>query len=286
MLSQNEVNSAEIIKQTQFDQIARDLQLPLTGTEEEKEKMQNKQECHCMLIFALLYNRPDDELRKRLIQAGLVEALLKIFASQDLSTKKQFCLLAFFAFTDPYSSTVSQLLLTKNPFPPLFHLLDHQDEEIISYALLNIINLVKAGTESTPLTSQHPYFGEISTIGGIENIFEQFSGNLNDKTNDFSKFEIARIMQLGIRKEEEQVDDSNQRTESIKDRTSVLIGNLFRAQEITNTELRSGVIQHLKSLVNNREDWIRTESRKALKYLAQNPVNRTEIENDGFIIPE
>ncbi|KAA6358380.1 MAG: hypothetical protein EZS28_046093 [Streblomastix strix] len=207
-----------------------------------------------------------------------------------------FAYLPFFTFTDPYSLTVTQLLLTKKPFPPLLHLLDHQDEEIISYALLFIINLIKAGTESTPLTSQHPHFVEISTIGGIVIIFEQFSGNLNDKTNDFSKFDFARIMQLGIRnnfleefgeqEEEEQVYDPNQRTESIKDRTAVLIGNLFRAQEITNTEQRSGVIQHLKSLVNNREDWIRTESRKALKCLAQNPVNRTEIENDGFTIPE
>ncbi|KAA6358375.1 MAG: hypothetical protein EZS28_046098, partial [Streblomastix strix] len=53
---------------------------------------------------------------------------------------------------------------------------------------------------------------------------------------------------------EKEVDDSNQRTESIKDRTAVLIGNLFRAQEITNTELRS--------------------------------VNRTEIEKGGITIPE
>ncbi|KAA6379673.1 MAG: hypothetical protein EZS28_024799, partial [Streblomastix strix] len=96
MLSQNEVNRAEIMKQTQFDQIARDLQLPLTGTKEQKEKIQNKQESHCMLIFALLYNRSGDDLRKRLIQAGLVEALLKIFETYDLNSINGFCLLAFF----------------------------------------------------------------------------------------------------------------------------------------------------------------------------------------------
>ncbi|KAA6386703.1 MAG: hypothetical protein EZS28_017772 [Streblomastix strix] len=286
MLSQNEVNHVEIMKQTQFDQIDRDIQLPLTGTEEEIEKIKNKQESHCILIFTLLYNISDEDLRKRLIQAGIIEVLLKIFAIQDLNSISKPYLLAFFTFTDPYNSTVSQLLLTKQPFPPLFHLLDHENEEIKRYALLSIINLVRAGSESTPITSQHPYFVEISTIGGIEKIFELFKRNLNDKTDDFPKLDLAWIIQLGIREEEEQVVDPNQRTESIKDRTAVLIGNLFRAQEITNTELRSGVIQHLKSLINKPEDWIRTESRKALKYLAQNPANRTEIENDGFTIPE
>ncbi|KAA6362239.1 MAG: hypothetical protein EZS28_042234 [Streblomastix strix] len=193
----------------------------------------------------------DDKLRMSLIQTGIIDALLKIFAIRDLETISDQQILTVYAFTHPY---------------------------------------MKSGSESTPLISQHPHFEEISTNGGIEKLFKLFQRNLNDKTDDFPKFKynVITLMrkQMGEELEEQSDEDPDRRTESIKDRLSVIIGNLFCAQEITNTEMKSGIIEHLKSLVNKPQDWIRTESRKTLKNLAQNSVNRTEIEKRGFIIPE
>ncbi|KAA6399169.1 MAG: hypothetical protein EZS28_005311 [Streblomastix strix] len=263
------LNHEELIKQTQFDQIARDLQLPLTGTEEEIDKKKKKENNNCRYLFTLLFNRSDDKLRMSLIQTGIIDALLKIFATRDLETISDQQILAFYAFTHPYSIEVSQLMFSKKPYQPF---------------------LLKSGSESSPITSQHPHFEEISTNGGIEKFFKLFQRNLNDKTDDFPKYKynVITLMrkQMGEELQEQSEEDHDRRTESIKDRLSVIIGNLLCAQEVTNTEMKLQIIEHLKSLANKPQDWIRTESRKALKNLAQNSVNRTEIQKGGFIIPE
>ncbi|KAA6376724.1 MAG: hypothetical protein EZS28_027751 [Streblomastix strix] len=148
---------------------------------------------------------------------------------------------------------------------------------------------VKSGSKSTRLTFQHPQFEEISANGGIEKLFKLFQRNLYDKTDDFPKYKynVITLMrkQMGEELEEQSEDNHDRRTESIKYRLSVIIMNLFCAQEVINTEMKLQIIEHLKSLVNKPQDWIRTESRKALKNLAQNSVNRTEIQKGGFIIP-
>ncbi|KAA6314544.1 MAG: hypothetical protein EZS28_055567, partial [Streblomastix strix] len=64
------------------------------------------------------------------------------------------------------------------------------------------------------------------------------------------------------------------------------LGNLFRAQEIPDKQLRTEIIAHLKALLKDPDDWEKNAAKKALKGLSQNDANRTEIEKDGFVIPD
>ncbi|KAA6373391.1 MAG: hypothetical protein EZS28_031082 [Streblomastix strix] len=71
-----------------------------------------------------------------------------------------------------------------------------------------------------------------------------------------------------------------------KNQAAVCIGRLFKSREIENRQMRSEIIAHLKTMINDPDEWNKNQSRFSLKFLAQNAVNRAEIEADGFVIPE
>ncbi|KAA6386307.1 MAG: hypothetical protein EZS28_018166 [Streblomastix strix] len=64
------------------------------------------------------------------------------------------------------------------------------------------------------------------------------------------------------------------------------IGHLFRAREITNSEIKREIINHLKLIIQKKNaEWMKF-ALKALNRLALNGANRAEIEKDGFVIPD
>ncbi|KAA6365693.1 MAG: hypothetical protein EZS28_038780 [Streblomastix strix] len=67
---------------------------------------------------------------------------------------------------------------------------------------------------------------------------------------------------------------------------SICIGILFKAREITNLEMKQSVIAHLKTLINDTDEWTKKQSKRSLRFLAYNAVNKAEIEKDSFMIPE
>ncbi|KAA6376827.1 MAG: hypothetical protein EZS28_027646 [Streblomastix strix] len=71
----------------------------------------------------------------------------------------------------------------------------------------------------------------------------------------------------------------------ITDRAALCLGQLFNAREITQSKMRITVIKHLKTLINDENEWIKDSSKYRLQGLAQNGVNKAEIEKDGFVIP-
>ncbi|KAA6381369.1 MAG: hypothetical protein EZS28_023103 [Streblomastix strix] len=82
------------------------------------------------------------------------------------------------------------------------------------------------------------------------------------------------------------LNKSSEEQEDIKNSAAVIIGRLYKTREIENQQMRTEIIEYLKTIVGNADEWNNNESRKALKGLAQNAVNRTVIEAGGFIIPE
>ncbi|KAA6372243.1 MAG: hypothetical protein EZS28_032230 [Streblomastix strix] len=71
----------------------------------------------------------------------------------------------------------------------------------------------------------------------------------------------------------------------ITDTSAIIIGLLFKAREITQSKIKKDIIKHLKTLVNDEDEWVKDTSRRKLQDLAQNEVNKAEIEKDGFVIP-
>ncbi|KAA6380124.1 MAG: hypothetical protein EZS28_024349 [Streblomastix strix] len=204
---------------------------------------------------ALKYLAKNDniQLRRDSINVGIIEALLRIFASRNLDYISLSYTSVFLAFTYPSNFDIYQLLIEKQPFPPLLRLFNHKDENVVSNTVAAICNILYYSALESELNQQHPFFAVLASAGGIEKIHSLFK-----KTkNQFSKKS-----------------------------SSICLGIVLRAQEIKDSNMRKEVIVHLKSIINDPQKNLNKLVQYALKCLAQNIVNRNEIEGDGFSIPE
>ncbi|KAA6361752.1 MAG: hypothetical protein EZS28_042721, partial [Streblomastix strix] len=100
-LAQNEANRSEILNLEQFQQIEKDLKQPIEGTKDQKKQIIQKQEIDCLLLYSVLHGREDFKLRRDLINAGIIDVLLQIFAKRDLDDITYPFTNAFFVFTYP-----------------------------------------------------------------------------------------------------------------------------------------------------------------------------------------
>ncbi|KAA6379436.1 MAG: hypothetical protein EZS28_025036 [Streblomastix strix] len=253
-LAQNSTNLAEIMKDVDLDQIANNLRKKLYGNEEQQKQIKIQQDGDCWILASILSGREDDELRLRIINSGIVDALLNIFLIRDLNTITHAFSQAFFVLTTKSNNEIDQSLYEKHPYPALIRLLNHQNIDIADDTITSIYNILILGTDTPSISEKHPHFTDIHSCDGIRKLFDLF------KRNDITK----RINNI----------------------TSRCLGNLFRAQEIPDKQLRTEIIAHLKALLKDPDDWEKNAAKKAIKYLSQNDVNRTEIEKDGFVIPD
>ncbi|KAA6370763.1 MAG: hypothetical protein EZS28_033711 [Streblomastix strix] len=253
-LAQNSANLAEIMNDVDLDQVAHTLRKKLDGNEEQQKQIKIQQDGDCWILVSILSGREDDELRLRIINSGIVDALLNIFLTRDLKTITHAFSQAFIILTYPLSNEIRQSLYEKHPYPALIKLLNHPNNKIADDTITSIYNIMILGTDSTSISEKHPHFAEIQSCDGIRKLFDLF------KRNDITK--------------------------RIKDRGALCIGNLFRSQEIADKQMKTDIIAHLKALLKDPNDWNKKSAKNALIYLAQNAANRTEIEKDGFIIPE
>ncbi|KAA6355404.1 MAG: hypothetical protein EZS28_049069, partial [Streblomastix strix] len=173
-LARNQENRAEIMKGINMKSIVEKLRKPYEGTLEQKKEIQNKQEGKCNLLNMILDVRNDDDLRKTIINSGIVDSLFFIFDTRDLSS-----------ITFPYISVIQQLsadcsdevkllLYSKKPYPYLLRLLNHSDNEVLEQTINSIHNILLAGSNTTSSSSLHPHFDQMSTYGGIEKLYSLF----------------------------------------------------------------------------------------------------------------
>ncbi|KAA6381624.1 MAG: hypothetical protein EZS28_022849 [Streblomastix strix] len=253
-LAQNSANLAEIMKDVDFDQIANNLRKKLDRNEEQQKQIKIQQDGDCWILASILQGREDDELRLRIINSGIVDALLNILLTRDLNTITRAFSQAFIILTNPSNNEIRQSFYEKHPYPALIKLLNHPNNDITDDSITSIYTILIVGTNTTSISEQHPHFAEIQSCDGIRKLFDLFI------RNDITK--------------------------RIKDRSALCIGNLFRSQEIPDKQMKTKIISHLKALLNSSDDWGKNAAKNAIKYLSQNAANRTEIENDGFVIPD
>ncbi|KAA6388168.1 MAG: hypothetical protein EZS28_016305 [Streblomastix strix] len=234
-----------------WTEIANELKKPLGLNQRENESVKQIQEKVCELICEILTGDEKDELRKRAIEAGVAEAIISIFTSRPLYQITKIYIDAFFNFTMGNNEN-KKILIEKKPYPALIRLLDRSDTNIVNSVIGCIFNLLIVDT-NTSFNSQHPHLIMIQECGGIDKIFDLFKRNL-------SKYS--------------------------KDASAIIIGYLFKSRTITNQNQRRDVIAHLKTLINDTDQWAKNQSRKVLRYLAQNFINQIEIQKGGFTIPD
>ncbi|KAA6400033.1 MAG: hypothetical protein EZS28_004441 [Streblomastix strix] len=195
----------------------------------------------------------NDQNRKRCIKSGIAKALVNMFENWKVEDIKEQHSQAYFRLSMTNNNEIKQLLFTLDPFKGLLNLLNHSNNNIQLQGINSIFNIQTGGSNTTSDSDIHPQFDSIASIGGIEKIYEFMDRKKADKQD--------------------------------KDLSAITIGQLHRAKKIENIETSNNVIKHLKSIVNDQDEWTKHNSRIALRYLAQNLNNKKEIEKDGFVIP-
>ncbi|KAA6369602.1 MAG: putative G2-specific protein kinase NimA [Streblomastix strix] len=242
------------ITSQQWIEMKNELEKEERGTDSQIEEIRKKKIDVCQeIILAFSDGQEHNEIKKQTIEAGVIDALLHLFNSQPLESITLSHIWTFFVFTYNTSNEICLLITEKKPYPALFRLLDHKTISVVSRATSAILNILIGVTNLTPVNQPHPHFQSVESCGGIDKLYSLFKKNLSPGTKTCS----ARC-----------------------------IGNLFKAKEITNIDMRKDIFAYLKTALSSSESWIKDDAKWPLKMLAENSVNRLEIEKDGFKIPE
>ncbi|KAA6367694.1 MAG: hypothetical protein EZS28_036779, partial [Streblomastix strix] len=236
-LAQNATNRSEILNEQELNKIEQDLKYPIEGTQEQQKNITQRQETDLLLLSLILEGRNDNELRKRIISSGVIQVLINIIENRDLKNISSAHVKIIYELTNNTNDEIKMLLAEKKPFSGLIRLLEHTDEYVQFLSINSIYRILEAGANSSPITSQHPYFDSLQQSGDIERIFELYR-----KSTD----------------------------KSDKEKALYCLCILFRAREITDPIKRQEIISHHKSLLNDSDAWVKERAKDALKYLSQN----------------
>ncbi|KAA6379905.1 MAG: hypothetical protein EZS28_024569 [Streblomastix strix] len=243
-LAQNQVNRSQILKTKELNKIESDLDQELEGDEEEQQSILHNQKTDLLLISTILDGPDDDELLKRIISSGIIENIIFIFNNRDLNSISRAYSKTFFDLIISSNDKSTHLIYNKNPYPGLIRLLDHSDDLILGDVVASIFHILQAGSDTTPETEPHPHYEIIQEYDGINKIIALFQKNAK---------------------------------QYCKDRAAICIGYLFKAREITDSQMRQDIFNHLKSLLSDSDDWVKERAKDALKHIVQNDANRSEI---------
>ncbi|KAA6364716.1 MAG: hypothetical protein EZS28_039756, partial [Streblomastix strix] len=127
--------------------------------------------------------------------------------------------------------------------------------EVVLDAIRSITNIVVAGYRTVSGNKPHPYFNDMIKDGVVKDIYDLFNAS---------------------------------KDEAIKDQAAISIGIVHKAQEIDDQEMKTEIIDHLKSIVKETEkdEQILDNAKTALKSLSLNKANNEEIKKDDFAIPK
>ncbi|KAA6357999.1 MAG: hypothetical protein EZS28_046474 [Streblomastix strix] len=213
-----------------------------------------QQEIELLKIISKFKDKEDDEGRTNAINSGVTEELSNIFETRDLPSITHPYIYSFFCITFSYPWELrNQIYIKKNPYPGLFRLFDHQENEVVRLAIRSIASILLCGLLDIIDSEPNLHFESIESFNGINKLFSLFKKTKDKQTKDVS---------------------------------SICIGRLFHAKQIPDKNITQEVITHLKSIISDTDDWTKISSIKAIQYLARNEVNKIEIEKEGFKIPQ
>ncbi|KAA6359031.1 MAG: hypothetical protein EZS28_045442, partial [Streblomastix strix] len=222
-LAENEDNYNEILKSFDPITIIQDLSLPIIGNEEERKQIQYQKNLDCVLLQLIFDKTGDDiNLMKRLTDAGIIEALLYLFETQDLNMISSASVKILGKIQSSAKELIGKLKREKKYFPNILRLFRSSDLEVLNeiYCLIN--HDIAVGADQAQGNSPNPLLEEISECGGIETLFDLFQRNLNQKSRDDA---------------------------------ADLLAMLFINQEFPNALMRKEIIQHfINPLINANSD--------------------------------
>ncbi|KAA6387839.1 MAG: hypothetical protein EZS28_016632, partial [Streblomastix strix] len=250
-LAQNEDNYTEIMKGFDPLTVIQDLRLPIAGNEEERKQIQHKKNLDCVLLQLIIYKVEDDNtILENLIEAGIIEALLYLFETQDLNMISSASVKIFDKIQSLAETLIEQLKKEKKYYPSILRLLRSSDLEVLQSVYYLIVIDFAEGADSAKENSPNPLFEEISECGGIEIIFDLFQRNLNyDSKNNSAK----------------------------------LLAMLFMNQEFSSELMRKEIVNYfINPLINSNSDELKIEE-LSLRFIARIAGNHAEILKDDFI---
>ncbi|KAA6338133.1 MAG: hypothetical protein EZS28_052726 [Streblomastix strix] len=226
---------------------------PFAGSEEEKKQIIKKQESILVLLYAMLQDREDDSMRKNLIDSGVAEGLLSVFERRELDFISVAETKTFFSITTPASDQIRLQLFDRRPFPGLLRILEHTDSIVVENGINSIYNILLSGSNTIQITETHPHYESLQDSNGVEKIYQLFNRNI-DK---FSKVRAAYCISI-----------------------------VYQGRVIDDQQMRVEVISYLKTLISDTDVWTKDTSQFALKQIAQNTVNKAEVEKDDLAIQQ
>ncbi|KAA6363670.1 MAG: hypothetical protein EZS28_040803 [Streblomastix strix] len=141
-LSYNATNRAEILNDKELKKIEHDLKLPLKGSKENRKSTILIQEYWFLLLLIVLNGRADDELRRQIIQARILDRFLLIFEQREYSLVTNIITQAFISLIKPSSKDIGLLIFIKKPFTGLLRLLNHPNSQIVDDAISSIFHMI------------------------------------------------------------------------------------------------------------------------------------------------
>ncbi|KAA6375337.1 MAG: hypothetical protein EZS28_029137 [Streblomastix strix] len=237
-------NHSDIID---YSKVVETLRIPFVGSEIEKQNISKQQKDVCLKIITELKDKTDDKGRQNAINAGVTQELSYILESRNLSEISLPLIEAFDCITFPGDKVDFRPIIYEkyDPFPGLIRLLELKDNEMLRVVIKIICSMINGGIKDN--NSEHPYFESIISIDGENKIFSLF----------------------------QRADMDNK----IRNMCAIYIGRLFKSQELPET-MKQPIIDHLKSITSDQDEWTRSESIQAIDYLAQN--KDLEILSDAY----
>ncbi|KAA6399609.1 MAG: putative nek protein kinase [Streblomastix strix] len=231
----------------------KDLEQKEPSDESEIQSARQKKEQICETVTQTFYNKLDDVGRQVAINSGLPQGLIFMFQNQPLESITRTHSMAFCVLTHTRNNDIWLQLGQFKPFPALSRLLTHSDVNVIHDAISSLSNIMTGATKTTSDVIAHPYYQDLMSCNGIQNIYMVFSKNYDKFSTDLSAFCISQA---------------------------------YRAKEISDPTMKREIIKYLKVQVNDQDKFTKNQSIMALNRLAYVAGNRQEIERDGFRIPE
>ncbi|KAA6397303.1 MAG: hypothetical protein EZS28_007168 [Streblomastix strix] len=238
--------------------MCQEIEIPLDGNDEKRTQIIHRQEEVCKIMIHICKETESVEIRykklKPAIDNGFAKALLHIFEKQELNTISASHVQAFHTLTYYGSYNTLQQIYNLGPYKGLIRLLDHSNTEVIEVVIQSILHIISYGKDSVQdIRLPHPHYDEFDGRGGITKLFALFKDNPNQTQRYYLAF---------------------------------CIGCIYRAQEVTNPEIKRDVFTYLKSILNTRIDDIKGGALYALTGLIQNEINKAEIQKEGFKVPD